>query len=347
MKCIYDNIYIFLTIFIFASLLQTITPDNLLNSVYIPCLATDVFNCSNLLSVLMHMFFVLKEKKCTHELKYVLLIKQLTKKMSLMRKCTPKYSRNIVNNLLYHGRMILNFLFATVALTPTNQTEIMKVNKFVEPIDQVLPAPRLQTMLFGTVKEVIQNYERRCLAKYHQLRMDPECKPKMRDYVHSFQLDRRALLRHMMLHVTKDEYTNFAIEITIASWAYFGWTGELMAYENVLHITTEAMQLALVFKDTFPKDTFISLLRALIQYCNVLSRLKHQKVDQKTICNILSKTLSFMQSIINETQHGKYDNFFECIDNMYNESDFKVSDYFHNISELFEVHFVQSKEIEK
>jgi len=154
------------------------------------------------------------------------------------------------------------------------------------------------------------------------------------------------LLRHMMLYVTKDEYTNFAIEITIASWAYFGWTDELMAYENVLHITTEAMQLALVFKDTFPKDTFISLLRALIQYCNVLSRLKHQKVDQKTICNILSKTLSFMQSIINETQHGKYDNFFECIDNMYNESDFKVSDYFHNISELFEVHFVQSKEIE-
>ncbi|XP_071566542.1 uncharacterized protein [Temnothorax nylanderi] len=326
---------------------EAITADDLLNNVYTPCLTSAIFNYTNLLSVLIHMYSILRKKICTHNTNYVLLIVQLTKKMSMIRKCSPRYLRNTVNNLLDYGTMILNFLFITLNLPLDNQNEIMFVNNFVEPIDQVLLVPKLQTMLRGTVRDVIQNYERRCYATYQFLRANPQfCEPNIRDYVHSFQFDQRPLLRHMMLHATEKEYMTFAIEMTIASCAYFGWANELMAYENVLHITTEAMQLALVFTDTFPRDTFVSLLRALVQYCDLFSRLKYRRRQREPICNILSKTLFSLKSIVRETQYGKiYDNLFECI-SMSDESNFKVEKYFNNISELIEVYFAQSEEIE-
>lgn len=291
------------------------------------------------------MYFVLKKKICTQKTNYVMLIVQLTKKMSMIRKCTSRYLRNTVNNLLDRGTMILNLLFTTSDLTLNSRNEIVKINNFVEPIDQILLAPLFQTMRHGTVQDVIQNYERRCLT--HQLlHANPQLDSEMRD-VCSIQLDREALLRHMILHATEEEYKNFAIEMTMVSWAYFGWANELIAYKNVLHITTEAMQLALVFTDTFPKDAFISLLRALVQYCNTLSYLKHRRKDREEICNILSKTLFSLKSIVHETQHGKiYDNLLECINSMHDESHFEAADYFHNISESIEKYFVQSEEIE-
>ncbi|XP_071640798.1 uncharacterized protein [Temnothorax longispinosus] len=327
---------------------KAITADDLLNNVYIPCLTSAIFNYTNLLSVLIHMYSILRKKICTHNTNYVLLIVQLTKKMSMIRKCSPRYLRNTVNNLLDYGTMILNFLFITLNLPLDNQNEIIFVNNFVEPIDQVLLVPKLQTVLRGTVRDVIQNYERRCYGTYQFLRANPQfCEPNMRDYVHSFQFDQRPLLRHMMLHATEKEYMTFAIEMTIASCAYFGWANELMAYENVLHITTEAMQLALVFTDTFPRDTFVSLLRALVQYCDLFSRLKYRRRQREQICNVLSKTLFSLKSIVSKTQYGKiYDNLLECISNMSDESNFKVEKYFNNISELIEVYFAQSEEIE-
>jgi len=310
------------------------TPDDLLNNVYIPCLTSDVFNCSNLLSLLVHMYSILKKKMCTRRTNYVLLIIELTKKMSMIRKCNPIYPRSTVNNLLDRGTMILNLLFVpSNKLTLNNQSEIInKVNNFVEPIDQILLAPMLRTILRGTVQDVIQNYERR-LATY-QLRQP------------NLQFDQNVLLRHMMLHATEEEYKNFAIEMTIVSWSYFSWANELVAYENVLIITAEAMQLALIFTDTFSKDTFISLLRALVHYCNALLRLKHQMCkNQEVLFNVLSRTLISLKSTVNETQYGKiYDNLLEQINNMRVNSNSEITDYFHKISELIEVYFVRFEE---
>lgn len=264
--------------------------------------------------------------------------------MSMIRKCNPIYLRSTVNNLLDRGTMILNFLFATPnLLTLSNQNEIInKVNNLVEPIDQILMAPLLQIILRGTVKDVIQNYERRCAIQY-QLLWELQCKSKM----HSF--DRKVLLRHMILHVTEEEYKILALEMTTVSWSYLGWVNELMAYKNILHITAEAMQLALIFIDTFPKDTFVSLLRALVHYCDALSHLKHQVCkNQEAICDTLSETLSSLKSIVDETQYGKtYDYLLADINNKRDNSNFKITVYFRKISELIDMHFVQSEEIER
>lgn len=316
---------------------ETITPDDLLSNVYIPCLTGDAFNCSNLLSVLIHMYSVLK-KNAKRKTNHVLLITELINKMSVIRKCNPTHLRSTVNNLLDRGTMILNFLFASLDLTVNSQSEIIsKVNNFVEPIDQIFLAPKLQTILRGTVQDVIQSYERRCLATYQLL-----CANSVQgDY--NFQLDKRALLRHMMLHATEEEYKNFAIELTIVSWSYFCWANELEAYENVLRITAEAMQLALMFTDTFSKDTFVSLLRALVHYCNTLLRLKHQNMckHQEAIFSILSKTLSSLKSTVDETRYGKmYENLLEQIDNMSVNSNSEIRNYIRRISELIEEYFV-------
>jgi len=339
----------FLFFYFSISFPQAMIPDDLLNNVYIPCLTSDVFNCSNLLSLLIHMYSILKKKMCTRRTNYVLLIIELTKKMSMIRKCNPIYLRSTVNNLLDRGTMILNLLFApSDKLTLNNQSEIInKVNNFVEPIDQILLAPMLRTILRGTVQDVIQNYERR-LATYQLRQSNLQCKPKLRDYVY-YQFDQKVLLHHMMLHATEEEYKNFAIEMTVVSWSYFGWANELVAYENILLITAEAMQLALIFTDTFSKDTFVSLLRALVLYCNALLRLKHQMCkNQEVFFNVLSKTLISLKSTVNETQYGKiYDNLLEQINNMRVNSNSEITDYFRKISELIEVYFVRFEETEK
>ncbi|KYM97745.1 hypothetical protein ALC62_11574 [Cyphomyrmex costatus] len=326
---------------------EAITPDDLLNNVYIPCLICDTFNCSNLLSILIHMYSILKKKICTHRTNYVLLIVELIKKMSLLRKCNLVHLRSIVNNLLDRGTMILNLLFArSNLLTLKNQSEIMKkVNNIVEPIDQILLAPLLQKILRGTVQDVIQNYKRRCFTTYQLIYTNSQRESNLRD---SFQIDQKALLRHMMLHATEEEYKNFAIEMTIVSWSYFGWANELEAYENVLHITAEAMQLTLVFTDTFPKDSFVSLLRALVHYCDTLLFLKHQQIykNQEIIFNTLSRTLFSLKSIVNETQYCNiYNNLLEQISNMCVDANSRIRDYFRKISELIEVYFVRSEKI--
>ncbi|XP_011065175.1 PREDICTED: uncharacterized protein LOC105152517 isoform X2 [Acromyrmex echinatior] len=287
---------------------KAITPDDLLNNVYIPCLI------------------------------------ELIKKMSMLRKSNPMYLRSTVNNLLDRGTMILNLVSARPnLLTLKNQSEIItKVNNFVEPIDQILLAPLLQKILRGTVKDVIQNYERRCSTIYQLIYTNSQRKSDL------FKFNQKALLRHMMLHATEDEYKNFAIEMTMVSWSYFGWANELEAYENVLHITAEAMQLALIFTDTFPKDSFVSLLRALMHYCNTLLFLKHQICNnQEILFNVLSKTLFSLKSAVNETQYGKiYDNLLEHINNMCVDANYRIRDYFRKISELIEIHFVRSEKIE-
>ncbi|XP_011877907.1 PREDICTED: uncharacterized protein LOC105567570 [Vollenhovia emeryi] len=314
---------------------EAITPDELINNVYILFLSTDVFNSSNLLSVLTHINSILEKKKAQRKhnashtvdkTNYTRLIISLTKKMSTMRKCSPMYSRDTVNYLLDCGTRILNLIFATIDQTPSNWNEIIRNNHFTEPIDQILVPLQLRTMLRGTVIDVIQNYERRC--KYQ-----PQ---------HSSQLDRRAFLRHMMLHATEAEYQNFALEMTTMSSAYFGWTNELIAYETILQITTEAMQLALAYTDIFPRDTFVSLLRRLLRYCSALSCLK-QKEYKEAIYDVLLKTLFALKSIVGGTQYDKmYNIFLEHIDKMYKSDEIAV--YFLNLKELIEVYFVQSEE---
>ncbi|XP_039310331.1 uncharacterized protein LOC105195480 isoform X2 [Solenopsis invicta] len=355
---------------------EEINSDDLLNNFYIPCLTNDLFNCSNLLSVLIHMYFVLKEKikdylartnyvefgkklTCNSDkTNYVLLIKQLTKRMSMLRKCNSMYSKSTVNNLLNRGTMILHLLFTTPnLLTMSNRNEIIKINNIIEPIDQILlkHTSQLQTVNRGTVCDVIQNYEKRCLITYQLLRdnnsiENQKSKSNLLDQfdVYSFELDQKALIRHMMLHSSEKEYELFANEMTVMSSSYFGWANELMAYANVLHITAEAMQLALMFTHIFPKDTFVSLLRALVRYCNVFARLKHHLSNsRKEIYNSLSTVLLSLKNTVNETAYGEmYDDLLKHVNDMGVNSNTEITHYFHIMIELLETYNVQFEKIE-
>jgi hypothetical protein len=147
---------------------------------------------------------------------------------------------------------------------------------------------------------------------------------------------------HMMLHSTEEEFKRFALELTTVFWCHFGWINEFEAYKNVLRITAEAAHLALTFDKTFPSDSFVVLLRALVSFCGVFANIKDVH-DQEMICRCLQKTLFFLKGAANKTRYGQ----------MYNlllvrvkaisadESYLDVENYFHEISEWIETYLVQ------
>ncbi|KAL6254384.1 hypothetical protein P5V15_014433 [Pogonomyrmex californicus] len=324
---------------------ETVSPDNLLNNVYIPYLAnSNNFFATNLISVLTHIHSILKKGICTQKTDYALLIINLTKKMSYVRVCHPLKLKSIVNNVLAHGMVILNDLLAMPnLLSPDKKHEILNMIRIVEPIDRVRLAPLSLMFNYGNVVDVIQNYEKRCFSMYKELRMNSQYSDKIRDYVHSFQIDQDALIRHMLLHATEEEYKNFAIEMTTAFWSYFGWDNELVAYDNVLTITAEAMQLALKFTEVFSKDTFVSLLRAMVHYCNMLTRIESMYINEPFIRLNLLKILYSLNDIIIETQHDKVV-YNYLLTYMYNIVYTDSENYFCKFNELIEMYLVRHDE---
>ena len=149
---------------------------------------------------------------------------------------------------------------------------------------------------------IIQEYEKRYIVIYRQLRVNPRCHPELRNYVQSFSLDREAFIRHMILHCIGEEYTTFMCDLILIFWYYLGWTDEMMAYENIMRITIDVSQIALMYYKMFPRDTFVMLLFAIIHLSrNVTKSLSLDKY--KAIRRILLKTLSSMSHMANRTQY--------------------------------------------
>ncbi|XP_012057736.1 PREDICTED: uncharacterized protein LOC105620870 [Atta cephalotes] len=163
---------------------------------------------------------------------------------------------------------------------------------------------------------IIKEYERRCSFMHRRLRTDPQCHPKLRSFVQSFKLNREAFIRHIMLHCYEKEYIVFANELTFIFWNEFGWTDEMMAYENIIRITADVSQVALMYLDTFPKHTFIMLLYAIVKFSkNVIKKMTSDK--HKTICCNLLRTLSSINTVVSETYYGKmYDLWLKRIQNI-------------------------------
>ncbi|XP_012057785.1 PREDICTED: uncharacterized protein LOC105620919 [Atta cephalotes] len=176
---------------------------------------------------------------------------------------------------------------------------------------------------------IIQEYAKRCFPVYQLLRKDPQCHPKLRSYAQSFSLDQEAFIRHVMLHSFEWEYIKFASELTFEFWYEFGWTDEMVAYENIIRITADVSQIILIHLDIFPKCTFIMLLYAIIKYCKiVIENMTHNKYE--AICYILFRTLSSMNDVVSKT----------CYCNMYNiwlkriqniNPDMEINKYFDEI----------------
>ncbi|XP_072750949.1 uncharacterized protein [Anoplolepis gracilipes] len=324
---------------------KLITPDDLMNVVYIPYLIDSNFHYFNFLCVLMHIHEIIKERVCTAKMDYPLLIIALTKKMSLIRRCEPTCLRSTIHDLINHITRILNVLFYIPNILTVNQQRevIDAIDDCVEPIDRARLSP-LWHILNGTVLDIIQDYERRCFAIHRRLRTDPRCEPKLREYVQSFRLDRESFLRHMILHATEKEYHIFALELTTIFWCNFGWSNEMEAYENVLRITGEAAQLALIFHKTFPNDTFVSLIRALVNFCDQFAHINCNTNDQQvTIRRILLKTMSSLKDTADRTCFAQIYGFLltRIKDTLIKKSYSSIEHYFHEVDDWIDVYLVQ------
>ncbi|GAB1863122.1 hypothetical protein CAJAP_04201 [Camponotus japonicus] len=324
---------------------KLITPDDLMNIVYIPYLIDSSFHYFNFLCVLMHIYDIVMERVCTPKMDYPLLIIALTKKMSLIRRCEPTCLRSIIHDLINHITRILNALFYIPNILTVNQQRevIDAIDDCVEPIDRARLSP-LWHILNGSILDIIQDYERRCFIIHRRLRTDPRCEPKLREHVQSFRLDRESFLRHMILHATEKEYEIFALELTTIFWCNFGWTDEMEAYENVLRITGEAAQLALIFDNTFPNDTFVSLIRALVNFCDVFAHINHNTNDQQVaIRRILLKTLHSLKDTTDRTCLGQMYGFLlaRIKDILIKNSYSYIDRYFHEVNDWIDVYLVR------
>lgn len=316
-----------------------------MNIVYIPYLIDSSFHYFNFLCVLMHIYDIVMERVCTPKMDYPLLIIALTKKMSLIRRCEPTCLRSIIHDLINHITRILNALFYIPNILTVNQQRevIDAIDDCVEPIDRARLSP-LWHILNGSILDIIQDYERRCFIIHRRLRTDPRCEPKLREHVQSFRLDRESFLRHMILHATEKEYEIFALELTTIFWCNFGWTDEMEAYENVLRITGEAAHLALIFDNTFPNDTFVSLIRALVNFCDVFAHINHNTNDQQVaIRRILLKTLHSLKDTTDRTCLGQMYGFLlaRIKDILIKNSYSYIDRYFHEVNDWIDVYLVR------
>ncbi|XP_012215092.2 uncharacterized protein [Linepithema humile] len=317
---------------------QAIKPDDLMNNIYIPYLVDTSFQ-DNLSSILALVYDTLTEKDCVHKINYTLLITALAKKMSLIRKCHPDYTRSIVNSVVTNIMRIIFFPFhARNLLTASQRCEVQNtISDYLEPIDRIQLWRDAHYM-----PELIRDYKRRCFIIRRRLCSDSQSSPELREYAQSIQLNQDAFIMHMMLHATEEEFKRFALELTTVFWCHFGWVNEFEAYKNVLRITSEAAHLALTFDETFPSDSFVVLLRALVSFCGVFANIKDVR-DQEMICCCLQKTLFLLKEAANKTRYGQtYSLLLARVkDISVDESYSDVENYFHEISEWIEMYLVQ------
>ncbi|XP_020282717.1 uncharacterized protein LOC109854243 [Pseudomyrmex gracilis] len=264
--------------------------DDLINDVFIPYLLKSSYEWSNLLFVTTYVHNVIKEQRYSSRTDYALLYKALIKRLSLIRQCNPSYSRGPVNNIKLLMRRTLHILLVMPdALTENERRQVMnEIDSSVEPIDRELN---------GHVMDVIQNYERRCLAVYRRLSTEPA----LRDYTKSFRLDREAFIRHMMLHGSTKEFEVFALQLTTVFWFAFGWADELDAFENVTRIAADAARLALTCDRVFPEDSLVTLLQAIVQYCSQLTNIGN--IDLKVIRRVLIRTMFSLKTAVKNTSY--------------------------------------------
>ncbi|XP_011065182.1 PREDICTED: uncharacterized protein LOC105152521 [Acromyrmex echinatior] len=149
--------------------------------------------------------------------------------------------------------------------------------------------------------EIIQEYEKRCFVMHQHLRTDRRCYFKLRNYVQSFKLDRESFIRHMILYCFKIENEIYGVTLTFIFFRYYGWANEMIAYENIMQISAEALQIALMNIESFSKNTFIMLLHSIIDFSNTVENFMPD--NQEEIHRILLKTLSSIKNVIGEKRY--------------------------------------------
>jgi len=173
------------------------------------------------------------------------------------------------------------------------------VNELVEPIDQI----NLKYPIYfnQNVMEIMQDYERRCFIIHKRLCIDTSNAYRYK-LITDIKLDRRALIRHMILHTVDDEYYCLMNNMILLHWFYFGWTSEKNAFENIISISIEALRLTMIYKNIFPKDKFLGLLITIVNFCkSIATSLK----DTGYVLNVLLSNLASLRDILDYMSYSK------------------------------------------
>ncbi|KYN41816.1 hypothetical protein ALC56_03746 [Trachymyrmex septentrionalis] len=301
---------------------QMMTADDVMNELCIPWLINSHLN--NIHIVLSHIRSILQKRLCTNRTNYTLLTVALMKKVSLLRRSNATFSKFTIYNWMILINTMLNYLNIPSILTNNQYDLICFTCNYIEPLDMKIMQPKMNIL------NIIQEYAKRCFPVYQLLHKDPQCHPKLRSYAQSFSLDQEAFIRHVMLHSFKCEYIEFACELTFEFWHEFGWTDEMIAYENIIRITADVLQIVLIHLDTFPKCTFIMLLYAIINYCKIVT--ENMTSDKfEAIQNILFRTLSSINDIVSKTCYcNTYNTWLKRIQNI-KISDMETEKYYDEI----------------
>ncbi|KYN28396.1 hypothetical protein ALC57_02123 [Trachymyrmex cornetzi] len=292
---------------------QMMTADDVINELYIPYLMNDYIEEISMDYVLSHVQSIVQRMLCTKKTKFIVLVIVLIKKASLLRRLDSTYSIFQISRWIKSINVIVECLYFSNALELTEHYILhMSITDqyHVEPLDMTKVCREMNTL------NIIREYEKRCFVVYRQLRIDPRCHPELRNYVQSLSLDREAVIRHMILHCVEEEYMKFMRDLILIFWYYLGWTDEMMAYENIMRITIDVSQIALMFCGIFPKDTFVMLLFGIVNLSKKV--VKNLPLDKyEAIRCILLKTFSSMSHMANRTQYrDSYNDLLKYIQNV-------------------------------
>jgi len=312
------------------------TADDIMNELYIPYLINSYFENTSIYTILSHIQSFMQKNLCTHKINFTLLIIILIKKASLLRRANAKFSKFAIYRRIKLINNIVQYMSFWYKLTKEQYDMLSSSCYFMEPLDLRKVWPVLNTL------QIIKVYEKRCFFVHQRLRTDPRCHPKLRSYVQSFNLDREAFIRHIMLHCFEKEYMALAHDLTFMFWYHFGWTDEIMAFENVMRITVDVSHIALMYLDTFPKDTFIMLLFAIVQFCWWVA--KKLPRDKQAIRCILLKTLFSMSHIVNKTHYREmYNALLKRIQDL--DPYLQRKEYFHRLRSWINMYFKECESL--
>ncbi|XP_011703235.1 PREDICTED: uncharacterized protein LOC105459152 isoform X2 [Wasmannia auropunctata] len=275
--------------------LQMITADDILNELYVNYLVSNDCKLNTMYVILQHVFTIVYRQLYSFRTQFEPLITALLRTLSHLRRCNKTFPRIMLINQIELINKILEHLYLLKVLTD-EQRYIMHLNG-VEPLEMNKIWPTM------TALEIIEQYEARCNKVYKQLRKDPRCHPKLRKYVQSFKLDKEAIIRHIIMNAMDAEYVDYAGRFTLIFFSQLGWANEKIAFENVMRITAETSLIALMYIETFSKNTFLVLIINMIIFAEYIEPY-FMLIDRELVRRILLETLSSMNHVVSRTRYG-------------------------------------------
>lgn len=287
---------------------SVIKTHDLINNVFIPYLKEDIFNVSNLNSILNSIRKL--QVRCTKDTNVKDLIIALAGKMSFLRKNTgiPRY---VASEMFVQITRILEYFLeikSNQMPVSTKRQIIDKIECVIEPIDKLYFSPLWYLTKKGvSIIDIIEDYERRCFVVLNRLKEDPQTSERLRRYFSDLSLEREDFLRHLITRSTEGEYQRLGSELTIVYWFAFGWNNEIEAYDHFLRLTVEACSLALEYPSIGGNDLFAFLLKSFIRFCRMFILLEEFEDKEHVYKSVIKNINQLNESI----KHSPYANLFE------------------------------------